>query len=358
MDSNCVSNITHNISTINVHYFYLPNEWVLYQIVWPSLLLFGIFSDFSFIWTILRTPSLQTTTFIYLINLSCADLILLLTYIVPIIIRFQYSPIRYEGGLIQYTIFGVMRLCLYFASNFLVCLVTAERFFAICYPLKHRMLKGSTNTIKVIVFSWMAGVAVGCTVIPFYMRNETKKECICRQTTSLLDTIQCDEIAFLILRELKGVYFKTCAMFYFLLWLYLLLTNVFMYTRIMQTLNRRQRNKDLTTISNTREEQFRQVAIMLIANGSVFLFCSSVNFIGQALYSLQLFGHDYFSDYQWHVWAGFQELVTGFNASINPLVYTVTNRRYRKATKEAIGALPCFVMCHIKRSHSKTERKM
>ena len=118
-------------------------------------------------------------------------------------------------------------------------------------------------------------------------------------------------------------------------WPFMIFCSLYMYIRIMTTLNDRRNNTMLDSMSNNMESQFRQVAVMLIANGLLFYLLCTVKFVSQIITTLPLFGWNTLKPYQSIVWFDFEDISVGLNASINPLVYTLTNQRYRRAFSEA-----------------------
>ena len=120
----------------------------------------------------------------------------------------------------------------------------------------------------------------------------------------------------------------------------------------MSTLNKRLQSKSLQNISINLEMQYRQVSVMLIANGTVFYILCSVMLLTQILEVLPFFGMKSMSPYQTHIMYRFEELSLGLNASINQLVYTITNARYRQAFKKA------FSRCRLRMPGGRIKRQL
>ena len=106
-------------------------EWILYQIIWPCIIVFGYHcTNGSFIWTVPNTSSLHTSTYKYLVNLSISDLLFLIMYYIPRIIDYQKSPLRNSLPSIVNASYYFFFSC----SVGSITLVSLERFLAIHCP--------------------------------------------------------------------------------------------------------------------------------------------------------------------------------------------------------------------------------
>ena len=131
-----------------LEFFSTSREWMLYQIIWPCFIVFGICTNVSFVWTVIKTPALHTTTYRYLVNLAISDLLFLMVFYIPQIIEDHESPL--ERNQILQTFIYVFLGC----SCLTVTLVSLERFLAICHPIKHHLIKGTRRTNKFICIVW------------------------------------------------------------------------------------------------------------------------------------------------------------------------------------------------------------
>ena len=121
---------------------------------------------------------------------------------------------------------------------------------------------------------------------------------------------------------------------YTLVWLAVTICNYIMYTRIVAAIQRRKQNRQLN-IYNGFEKQLHQVAVMIIANGVVFFMYCSVQFINAIFENI-------FPDERSNIiWQHFVHLSIGVNSSINPVIYLLTNQRYRDAFKTAVLSQTC-----------------
>ncbi len=75
----------------------------------------------------------------------------LLIYGIPIAMTYQLSPVRGNEIPVLFYIRYTGTFLFYGASITFVSLVSFERFLAICYPMRHRLMKGNQRTIKLII---------------------------------------------------------------------------------------------------------------------------------------------------------------------------------------------------------------
>ena len=118
--------------------------------------------------------------------------------------------------------------------------------------------------------------------------------------------------------------------------------NIYMHVRIAYTLKARKESR-ASNMSFDLDKQFRQVVSMLIINGELFFLLCSVNLIGRFM--------DFqnpFNRYQIEIWRDVENFCNGLNASINPIVYSLTNQRYRRAFYKAYSMCSFIRLRHRK----------
>ena len=100
-----------------------------------------------------------------------------------------------------------------------------------------------------------------------------------------------------------------------------------MYAQILIALARRKRNSDLQ-MSTDFKRHIKQVSVMVIVNGSVYFLLMTI-FIA----CLGLFSVGRFLLISVNFLENIAYMPVALNASINPLLYFLTNKRYRRAFK-------------------------
>ena len=347
MNATCESNASSSLTntSFSVYTFtYLPNEWILYQITWPCLILVGLLGNASFLWTFGVTSSLHTPTYIYLVSLACADILTLLVYIIPVVHHYQSSTVRDYGSVVEVKLFHISTMFFFLSSAYCICLVASERFFAICYPVKHRVWKGKRQTLKLICCAWIFSFVSACSAIPLFPDSVSKVCFIDEQIgRNKNNVIEAPRYYF---KALNVYYLIGFGILYTIFCIIMIVMNFYMYARIAHTLKVRKNSRG-SNISFDLDKQFRQVVSMLIINGEVFFLFSSVKLIGICLRAMNTAGINPLNSYQTVIWEDIEDLCIGLDASINPFVYTLTNQRYRRAFYKA------YSMCSLRRFNQK-----
>ncbi len=156
----CNMNNTVVVPSKNIEkYTYSTGDELFVTVCLPIVAGIGILTNTAFLFTLFRVPAMRTMTNFYLGNLAFSDV----GFLIMMLIRFTWTYYKLapiEQGIAWPSLFGctvprVVTYCLHYSSVFLVTLVTLERYFAICYPLKHRaVLNGSKRAVKLVAVSW------------------------------------------------------------------------------------------------------------------------------------------------------------------------------------------------------------
>ena len=341
----CSSNNTIDLRNSSELYkfVYFPNEWVVFGIVWPCLTLFGLAGNISFISTVVRTPSLHTSTYIYLVSLACNDLCAIIGLAIYSTPSYFNGPLRrnsYKENILISTVIPVIYVGSFLASSGLITLVAVERYLAICRPLKHYILKGTKRTFKLIAFVAILDVSISCSLIPFHLH---KKSSYCLLWPEDRHYSNYPRVIWLSVSLAKWFnYIKVLSIGYHIFFSLLLVSHVFMYLKILVTLKRR-RNSSTLQMTADFDRNLRQMGVMVIVTGTVYMMCYGVVITHRAIDALDLFDLHIFKDIiQVTVWDHFIGLTLAVNASVNPLIYTIINSYYRRCLKKTL--LNCFHM--------------
>ena len=310
---NIVSNLTNNSYT-------LQQFWITKLFI----LLFGMISNLSFIVTVVKTSYLHSTIYILLTYLACSDCIILITRLEAIAqILFRYTPIN----AITIAIGFINTLCVFLSTGFVI-LASAERYIAICRPLLYHRLRGTKRTHKLIAIVFLLSATMLGTYIPLLLDLETRKKsrlCIIWPVGNKFHEYP---IQILIpnphpLLTVYNILFYTGNG---VINLMILASVSYMYSKILVTLGKRKRNTNLQT-STEFKKHIKQVSVMVIVNGSVYLFLMSISFT----YPISLLLIDDPNTLRY--WQFVTFAAYDINASINPMIYFLTNERYRCAVK-------------------------
>ena len=143
-------------------YKYTTLTWSFVVIFVPLVTSFGIFSNYTFIFTVYRVRIMRNIINMYLVNLAIADSCLLITAFSQYIGDYIMSP-DYDLHFSFHTTFGcsvpnfLIYLC-YYVSLWTVTLVSLERYLAICHTFWHRLVNTKKRALRMIAVVLMVAV--------------------------------------------------------------------------------------------------------------------------------------------------------------------------------------------------------
>ena len=292
----------------------------------------------AFLAVLALVKQMHTLTNFYLANLAVADLFYVMLQLGSYTITYALSD-----GLRIATIFRTDAECgffwsaiymTYFTSLCLVTLVSMERFLAICYPLKHRRMNSQKRSIALVIIAWTIGIGMGafiaralgsivrfCFIWPPGERWQKFPNLIYGCWTSN----QFFTDALYIAQTIPFVVALT--------------GNTFMYGKIISRLSNREVSKTQDRRRHSNADKIRNtVARMLIANGIIFLLCLApfqfVNVLEfvQFKSGIRVLDPNESQGLRW-----FATILLLLNSAINPYVYGIANKRYRKAFIKAFS---------------------
>ncbi len=324
-----------NSSFLFNYILYHPHELILNTFVTPCIILMGFLGNVSFIWTVVRVSSLHTSTFIGLCMLALTDLFTLTGAGIN-----QYniltSPIRSVDLPIVFNIGTAITWFGFFASVGLVTLVSLERYLAICHPIKHHLIKGTKRTIRLSLIIMPTGlVMTGLIMIQTLLTRLVL--CVMwpsdEQFTDYPRQIS-TAVQMFILPRMLSIFTN---FIFLIIYLVILLFNCYMYWTILTTLQRRKDNRKLN-ISVNFERNIQQITRMVIINGTVYFLYSTIFQVNMILGIMTRFDPVHFD--KWVRFLFIHDIAMVLNASSNPVIYFMTNPRYRRAFSAPI--IKCF----------------
>ncbi len=335
MNTSCSFTINlQNSSILSQHVLYQPYELVLYQIVMPCIIVVGLTGNVSFIWTVIRVSSLHTSTFIYLFSLAWSDLFTLVGFGIYITNGFL-SPLRFGKGTLVEGIAETMWWFSFITSIWFVTFVTLERYLAICHPIKHRLLKGTNRTIQFCLLSVVLSLVLTCTIVVQGI-GKTSIWCLVWPSDDQFLNYPITITVFSGILDHRYLDFNIfLAISYIIIDMLILFMNCYMYASILITLHRRKYNKALQ-MSVELDKNIRQISTMVTANGIVFFLCSAVFNALMAYSVINMFGVRLLTQLQVDAFEHVRYIFILINASVNPLIYFITNPNYRRALKASV----------------------
>ena len=296
---------------------YNPNLSQQFWITMFCVTLFGLIINSLFVLTVVKTPFLHTTIYILLASLACSDCIFLITRVDQIVrILFDYPAIINMGRAVS----ACLTILCFSLSTGLIVLASTERFLAICHPLTHHRLKGTKRIQKSISVVFLISVAFCVAYIPFLFTVKTL--CIIWPVGD-----HPHQIPIINSDKWLEVYYRFFFVSLGVIFLLILVSVSYMYVKILATLRKRQSNTNLQ-MSAEFKNHIEQVSVMVIVNGSVYFLLTSTFItypVGVSFSFIDLITLRY--------WELAAILSYEVNASINPLLYYLTNKRYRCEVK-------------------------
>ena len=163
-----VTNLTDQ--EINDMILYSTSQKLLVKVVIPTIFTIGVLGNLAFFLLLVRVKTMRTTTNFYLVNLAAADLMVLFLETLHRSWKFTDSIISWSDPFRTRFGCGAHFFAINVASSssiFLITLVTFDRYFAICHPIKYRTMKAKKQ-IKFIltIFVWIVSVILGFLSVP------------------------------------------------------------------------------------------------------------------------------------------------------------------------------------------------
>ncbi|XP_038069849.1 neuropeptide FF receptor 2-like [Patiria miniata] len=312
-------------------------------VVIPIITSLAVITNGSYLFVVAKTKSMHTVINIYLCNLAVADVLFLLSSCGIYIYYYFISGGVYanlpNAGTLDCNSSQFANI-FYVTSAILIVAVTLDRYYAVCYPLKHRMFS-KTRAIKITIAAWVFAVLYRVKdVLVFWYKTrvcviwpDLPRYSELSPVLGYCDTIFTEEVRILVVHFFDP-----------LLFVLMMLANSFMYFKIVKALKNRPAQRDgQQGLSDSADRTRRSVTRMLLANSIVFFILTAPEFIQKSLHGLQKFKVELppalTNVVGSHVTSITTNILVNINSMVNPIIYNVANSRYRQAYREAF--LPC-----------------
>ncbi|XP_060551585.1 QRFP-like peptide receptor, partial [Ruditapes philippinarum] len=159
-----VNNLKQNDSEMNIPLYI----YIIVSIVNTVIFIVGTFGNILVIIVVLRVREMRTPTNVFLLNLSVADVLVLLVCQPAGLTEFFGKDRWFLGGimckLVPFMENGVLHV-----SILTMIAVTLERYVVLCHPLKRKMFYTVSSTIKIVIIIWIIGLTL---TSPFLFMTE------------------------------------------------------------------------------------------------------------------------------------------------------------------------------------------
>jgi hypothetical protein len=143
----------------------MPLDIIIYgSFCYTIIFLFGTLGNMSVIYVLMKEKELRSFTNFLLANLSIADMMVLFTC-VPSAFHDMFAKERWYMGKLMCYLIGFIENCVGIASILSLLLITCERYFAICQPLKVKSVMTQSRTLKLILLIWCLAILINLPII-------------------------------------------------------------------------------------------------------------------------------------------------------------------------------------------------
>ncbi|XP_038062273.1 neuromedin-U receptor 2-like [Patiria miniata] len=328
-----VDGIHRNLTIYTAQEFFFGDlEVVLITIALPVIFTVGLLCNGAFMFVVARVPSMRTDTNIYLVNLAFSDILFLLALLINYLAKYLNYQVRTAHSAVpDCFLYNLTLYTTHFAGLALISVTSLERYIAVCHPLRRRVMGGRDRTVRLVVTCWISALIFAALMLPGFAKYQEycvkwPEDITNHPKYQNLPTVvyicePVDDWAYQMLYLTQTLPFTV-----------VFLLNVYFYTRIVLRLHKRHVVKKRRSAIRTRN----QVAVMLVANGTVFfLALSCFETVSLILFFEHTLGTFFIPDHVRPPLLAAGKILLYINAAINPLVYTVFNSHYRRAFVEA-----------------------
>ena len=326
----CLSNEISFIYLIVVNelrgLFYTTGQTLLILVLCPLVAAFGFFGNAAFLIVLVYVRDMHTITNFYLGNLAISDLMELFLSTIRYLRGFYASRGFVKAENIESSLWCIVDKAVlhvfFFASFGFVTLVSLERFFAVCYPIKYRNTNSKARAIKYVTFTWILATITTGVITPTWWK--VTKFCVVwyahegNESTTVYSYCNAAGPAFSKLHALiEGLYcfasFGIC---------------VTSYIMVINRMRKRQIPGSSKKMELQAKTTRNQVTRMVVLNGLVYFLCQ----VPYQIYNLYIYSNsNVFTTRAENSFSWTGRLLHTINSSVNPIIYTAANSKYRRA---------------------------
>lgn len=319
-------------------------QTVLTTNIMPMIALLSVLSNGVFVIAVSRLAHMRTPTNYYLISLAIVDTLDVCCAVADKLLLFLSSPV--VGNEVGYGSRGVCRAAIfvtsswYFISLFLTTLVSFERFYAVCHPLRVASSHAGRKAVRAIVCTCLFAMLLSatfmplcgrktqyCVSIPLYEEEDSRSTYY--YSTAGFEYYETEP-------EWLSIYIKLCRISPFFM---TLIANSIFYVRIIRALGRQVAAMESHGQANAGSSIYARnmVARMLVVSGiSYFILlapyevtelCSVIGELRGGIYIL--------TTDQALLVKQVTRILSYINSATNPFIYGIINRKYREAYRLA-----------------------
>ncbi|XP_060098697.1 growth hormone secretagogue receptor type 1 [Heteronotia binoei] len=290
------------------------------------LFVVGILGNLMTMLVVSKFQDMRTTTNLYLSSMAFSDLLIFLCLPLDLFRLWQYRPWNFGDLLCK--LFQFVSECCTYSTILNITALSVERYFAVCFPLRAKVVITKGKVKLVILVLWVVSfVSAG----PIFVLVGVEHE----NGTNPLETNECRATEYAIHSGLLTIMVWTSSVFFFLPVFCLTV----LYSLIVRKLWRRKR-KDIGPKTSIRDKNNTQTVKMLVVVVFAFVLCWLPFHLGRYLFSKSFEA----GSLEIAVISQYCNLVSFvlfyLSAAINPILYNIMSKKYRIAAYRLFGIKP------------------
>ncbi|TRY95257.1 hypothetical protein DNTS_012196 [Danionella cerebrum] len=286
------------------------------------LFLVGMTGNLLTILVVTKYKDMRTTTNLYLCSMALSDLLIFLCMPLDLYRVWRYRPWNFGDELCKLFQF-VSESCTY-STILNITALSVERYFAICFPLRAKVLVTRGRVKGVIFLLWTVAL---CSAGPIFILVGVEHE----NGTNAWETNECKATEYAIRSGLLTMMVWVSSVFFFLPVLCLTV----LYSLIGRRLWRRKENP-VGPVSS-RDKNNKQTVKMLAVVVLAFVLCWLPFHVGRYLFSKSSEANSPVIS-QISEYCNLVSFVLFYlSAAINPILYNIMSKKYRSAACKLFG---------------------
>ncbi|XP_039194113.1 growth hormone secretagogue receptor type 1 [Crotalus tigris] len=286
----------------------------------------GISGNMTTMLVVFKFRDMRTTTNLYLSSMAFSDFLIFLCMPLDLFRLWQYRPWNFGDLLCK--LFQFVSECCTYSTILSITALSAERYFAVCFPLRAKAVITKSKVKLLILVLWVISfVSAG----PIFVLVGVEHE----NGTNPLDTNECRITEYAIHSGLLTIMVWTSSVFFFLPVFCLTV----LYSLIVRKLWKRKK-KNIGPKASIRDKYNRQTIKMLAVVVLAFVLCWLPFYLGRYLFSksFEVESLDIAVISQYCNVVSF--VLFYLSAAINPILYNIMSKKYRKAAYRLFGRKP------------------
>ncbi|XP_077989519.1 QRFP-like peptide receptor [Glandiceps talaboti] len=326
-------------------FLYSEIDTVIVTKLMPIVFIIGMLGNALVIYTFTRIKEMRTVTNYFLVNLAVTDMMYLLAMIPPKLILYYSSPIHISEDMSSLgkhacIIIGYPSAVAVTSSSITIIVLALEKFMAVRYPLWFKTLRTKPKAIVICIFIWIVSI-VYCFPEVYNMRLEThtfKWPQIPAWNQSWLP----DEVRYC-MPSRSCLHTNICITPYNIYYIFdrvLIILVVPLLTILYFLTYEGLKQKSPRGSSAASIKVKKQIFLILVTTTLIYFVCVTPFRFLTLFQTLHLLVN-VIEPQHYLVLIYVCRILAYVNSTINPFIYTLLSKRYRRAFLSALGCSKC-----------------